>query len=62
MRFLLVLVVALAIGAAAVILLVWWGHERIVWQPPSGPHADPSSGAGVRRVDYRAADGQPLFG
>jgi fermentation-respiration switch protein FrsA (DUF1100 family) len=62
MRVLLVLVVALAIGAAAVILLVWWGHERIVWQPPRGPHADPSTGAGVRRVDYRAADGQPLFG
>jgi pimeloyl-ACP methyl ester carboxylesterase len=61
-RALLVLALALAIGAAAVILLVWWGHERVVWQPPRGPHAGPGNFAGARRVDYRAADGQPLFG
>jgi hypothetical protein len=61
-RALLAFVLALAIGAAAVILLAWWGHERLVWQPPRGPHTDPGSAAGVRRVDYRAADGQPLFG
>jgi hypothetical protein len=61
-RALLVVLATVALGAAAVLLLVWWGHERVVWQPPRGPHPEPATGAGVRRVDYRAADGQPLFG
>jgi hypothetical protein len=62
MRPLLVLIGTLALAAAAVVLLAWWGHERIVWQPPIGPHPEPATGAAVRRVDYAAEDGQPLLG
>ena len=62
MRPLLVLLAAVALGAATLLLLVWWGHERVVWQPPRGPFAEPGAGARVRRVDYAAAGGQPLFG
>ena len=62
MHVLLVLLAALTLGAAAILLLAWWGHERIVWQPPRGPYPEPAPGVGVRRVDYAAADGQPLFG
>lgn len=43
---------------ASLVGLVWWNQERIVFQPPRPP------GDGVmeaRRIDYRAADGQPLF-
>ena len=44
----------------ALVALVWWQQERIVFQPPglSGASERPD----VRRVEYRAADGQPLFG
>jgi fermentation-respiration switch protein FrsA (DUF1100 family) len=61
MHTLLVFLTVLTLGAAAMLVLVWWGHERIVWQPPRGPHADPATGTEVQRVDFRAADGQPLF-
>lgn len=60
MRALLVLVAASTLGALALVLLAWWGHERIVWQPPGGPHPAVTADD-VRRVDYRADDGQPLF-
>ena len=62
MHVLLVLLAALTLGAAAILLLAWWGHERIVWQPPRGPHLAAGAPVGVRRVPYEAADGQPLFG
>jgi fermentation-respiration switch protein FrsA (DUF1100 family) len=62
MHALLAFLVALTLGAAAILLLVWWGHERIVWQPPRGPHEDAADRVGVRRVSYEAADGQMLFG
>ncbi|MFL5578293.1 MAG: alpha/beta hydrolase [Gemmatimonadaceae bacterium] len=43
---------------ASIVALVWWNQERIVFQPPRPP-ADEVTEA--RRIDYRAADGQPLF-
>ena len=51
------LAAALAI-ALALLALIWWGQERIVFQP-SGPPFPEARGA--RRVEYRADDGQPLF-
>jgi pimeloyl-ACP methyl ester carboxylesterase len=59
---LLVVAAIAAVGFAALVGLVWWAQERIVFQPP-GSFA-PWAGADdhvTRRVDYRAADGQPLF-
>ena len=48
------------IGAFLVIIvLVWVLQERIAFQPPRGPYPEAGS---VRRVDYTASDGQPLFG
>ena len=60
-RFLPLLLIASAIvvlALAVVIGLVWWRQERIVFQPPRGPWPNPDA---VRRLDYRASDGQPLF-
>lgn len=37
---------------------VWFFQERITFQPPSPPFPDDT---GAHRVDYTAADGQPLF-
>lgn len=41
----------------ALVALLWWGQERIIFQPPAPPsdvhHAS-------LRVEYTAADGQPL--
>jgi pimeloyl-ACP methyl ester carboxylesterase len=37
---------------------VWWRQERIAYQPP---RERPSCPPHVRRIDYAAADGQPLF-
>ena len=53
--------VALSVLAAllALIALIWWRQERIVFQPPGPPY--PDAGA-TRRIDYRASDGVPLFG
>lgn len=53
---LILLVVAFLV---AFVLLLWWQQEKIVFQPPAGPWPP---GSGARRVEYRAADGQPLFG
>jgi uncharacterized protein len=39
--------------------LLWWQQERVVFQPPvlpAGEHVFPG------RMDYQAADGQPLYG
>jgi len=38
--------------------LIWTFQERIAFQPQGPPYPDES---GLRRVDYSAADGQPLF-
>ncbi|MDQ6829199.1 MAG: alpha/beta hydrolase [Gemmatimonadota bacterium] len=43
--------------AAAGTGLLWWGQERLVFQPGGPPY--PSTG--VTRLDYRADDGQPLL-
>ncbi len=57
--FLVLIAVAIvALALALVVGLVWWRQERIVFQPPPGPWPHP---ADVRRVQYEAADGQPLF-
>jgi pimeloyl-ACP methyl ester carboxylesterase len=37
---------------------VWWRQERIAYQPPSENPAPPSA---VRRVNFTASDGQPLY-
>lgn len=50
------LILALLVGFG---LLIWWRQERIVFQPPGPPY--PDAGA-TRRIDYRTADGQQLFG
>ena len=47
-----------AVALALVVGLVWWRQERIVFQPPAGPWPDAGT---TRRLDYRAADGQPLY-
>lgn len=48
----------MAVALAIVVGLVWWRQERIVFQPPRGPWPDAGH---TRRLDYQAADGQPLF-
>ena len=45
------------LAVAAVVLLVWWKQESITFQPPRPPYPLVAS----RRVDYTAADGQPLY-
>ena len=42
----------------ALLLMVWWSQERIVFQPPSRVVA---SDASARRVEYRTSDGLELF-
>ncbi|HEY0971635.1 MAG TPA: alpha/beta hydrolase [Gemmatimonadales bacterium] len=59
LRFALILVAAVLV---AIVALVWLYQERVVWQPPGPPHDHDVAGAGVRRVEYVAEDGQPLFG
>lgn len=55
----LMTILAFFIGAfLVIIILVWVLQERIAFQPPRGPY--PEAGY-VRRVDYTASDGQPLF-
>ncbi len=52
---------AIAIAIALFVILIlfaWWAQERIVFQPSGPPF--PHHGA-TRRVEYRAADDQPLF-
>ncbi len=49
-------VVAAVCLVAAV--LIWHNQERLVFQPPGPPFPD---GRGTRWIDFRAADGQPLF-
>jgi uncharacterized protein len=54
-----------AVGLVLLLVLptlfwVWRNQERVTFQPPDAPWPEPSVAA--RRVDYQAADGQPLFG
>lgn len=48
-----------AVVLVAVLVLLWWMQERIAYQPQGPPYPETN---GVQRVDYRAADGQPLLG
>lgn len=43
---------------AAVLAMLWWNQERIVFQPPSRVAA---SEVAARRVEYRTSDGIDLF-
>jgi pimeloyl-ACP methyl ester carboxylesterase len=52
---LLVVVSAIVVGLA----ILWWQQERILFQPPA--HIDIGDIA-ADKVEYQAADGQPLFG
>ena len=62
-----VLITALAVAAlavagfAALVALVWWRQERIVFQPPRAFLAWDGAEEHVRQVRYRAADGQELY-
>jgi fermentation-respiration switch protein FrsA (DUF1100 family) len=53
-------IVLLLLGAfAAVVLVVWFVQERLVFFPPPVPSPQ---GAGARRIDFSSSDGDPLFG
>lgn len=43
---------------SGLMLLIWWGQERILFQPPAFSDARLEPG----RVEYEASDGQPLAG
>lgn len=43
---------------SGLLLLIWWGQERILFQPPSFSDITEEPG----RVEYKAADGQRLAG
>ena len=53
------IIVAVALAWLAVILMVLWQQERIVFQPPVDVPAAPSV---ARRVDFAAKDGHRLHG
>ena len=55
MTFTLLLLFGLLLG---LLLLIWWGQERILFQPPSFAGISDEPG----RVEYKAADGQQLAG
>jgi len=57
---LLVVLTIVLVLCLALVALVWWQQERVVFQPPRQPSPAPPSWA--RRVSYQASDGQPLFG
>ena len=48
------------VGAFCILIGVvfWRAQERIVFQPPPPPYPHPAE---VRKVEFRAEDGQPLF-
>ncbi|MDQ6888594.1 MAG: alpha/beta hydrolase [Gemmatimonadota bacterium] len=63
-RLVRVTLVALALtlfGAVAFLLWIWAWQERLVFQPQGPPFAQVDASGGVRRIDYRGEDGQPLF-
>src|SRR5688572_22914596 len=52
-------IAAVVAGVCIVVaLLIWHRQERFVFQPSGPPYPD---GRGARRIDFLAADGQPLF-
>lgn len=59
MTVILVATAILLILAVLVVISTWTFQEKIAFQPERPPYPEP---AGVRRVDYTAEDGQPLFG
>jgi fermentation-respiration switch protein FrsA (DUF1100 family) len=56
-RIMLLTLSALLAFVTLLLLLIWWQQERIVFQPSGPPYPE----ASAQRVEYRAADGQPLF-
>ena len=58
LKVLLTLAMLVVAASLVVIALVWWGQERLVFQPPMESPAPP---AGARRIDFSGADGTPLF-
>lgn len=55
----MLIAVATVAGVALLLLaLVWWAQEKLVYFPQPAPYAHPAE---VHRVDYAAADGQPLL-
>lgn len=56
---LMALLAFLAAGFLLLIVLAWTLQERIAFQPPRPPYPVPES---ATRVEYRASDGQNLFG
>ena len=55
---LMIVGVIVVVICVALAIFIWRVQERVVFQPPAPPHADPR---GARRLDFHAADGQPLF-
>ena len=53
------LLVTVTVVVVAILAYFWWVQERVAFQPQGPPYPAISD---TRRVDYRAADGQPLFG
>lgn len=58
MRTLLVVLAIGGVAFAALLLLVWWGQERVVFQPPAVAITDVP---GAQRLDFASDDGTPLF-
>ena len=49
----------IVVSYAALLVVLWWFQERIVFQPPAFPAAEPADG--VARLSYDASDGVRLF-
>lgn len=58
-RSVISILAAAAVLIVGVMVLLWSMQERIAYQPPA---VAPAFANGAQRVEYRAADGQPLFG
>ena len=58
LKVLLTLAMLVMSALVVVIVLVWWGQERVVFQPPVELPLPP---AGAQRVEFPGADGTPLF-
>jgi fermentation-respiration switch protein FrsA (DUF1100 family) len=55
------MLIAIATVAGMILLLlalIWWGQEKLVYFPQPGPYENPAE---IHRIDYSAADGQPLL-
>lgn len=58
LKTLLSLTLLAVVAIAAILVLAWWGQERMVFQPP--PDASLPAG-GARRIEFAGDDGTPLF-